>query len=171
MQSLTKTYQMKKLFLASILFLSVSLSFSQTSTQLEYTKIVLQNDSIVKADLLFSTTDYYYFRSYYTNGEKGNQQIFRIPTSQVKSCEGKKFKGKMSISNEFLKFSSQAQTGIVLSLLGTAAMVIVPIAVVSTLAVVPGGAIAVIGFIVWADSYSHTKKIGVMMEAQDYPLH
>ena len=164
---------MKKLLLTSVLFLSALVSFSQppiTQSQPEYTVIVLQNDSIIKADLLFSTTEYYYFRSYDQFVKKSEKTIFKIPTSQVKSCEGKKFKGELNIGNEFIKFSSQAQTGIILELLGTAAMIVVPIAVVSTVAIVPGGAIALIGFIVWADSYSHTKKVGVMMIAKDYPF-
>ena len=162
---------MKKLFLTSVLFLSVLISFAQSSTQPEYTKIVLQNDSIIKADLLFSSTDYYYFRIFYGSQIKGNQQIFRIPTSQVKNCDNKKFKGELNLGNEFLKFSNQAQTGIALSILGSAGMIILPIAVVSTIAFIPGGVITFIGFIVWADSYSHTKKIGVIMSAKDYPLH
>ena len=160
---------MKKLFLTSTLFLSALFAFAQPSaqpTKPEYTKIVLNNDSIIQADLFFSTTEYYYFKRYgYTD-----ENIYRVATSQVKSCDHNKNKGELNIGFEFIKFSKQAQAGIILSLIGTATMIVLPIVAVATVAAIPGGAIALIGFIVWADSYSHTKKIGIIMSAKDYSL-
>lgn len=57
-----------------------------------------------------------------------------------------------------------------ISFLGTAGMIALPLAISSPYVFIPGGVIGIVGYFIWVNSYSHTKKIGIIMSAKDYPL-
>ena len=159
---------MKQLILTFSLLLFSIYSYSQepNSTESEHTNIFLKNSTIINVDMIFSTDEYYYFNKV----DDKEKLIYRIPTSEVDNCSDKKYIGNTIVGNEFIKFSKQAQRGMLISFLGTAGMIALPLAISSPYVFIPGGVIGIVGYFIWVNSYSHTKKIGIIMSAKDFPL-
>jgi hypothetical protein len=153
---------MKKL----ILTFSIILVVCVCSAQDEFDVITFNSGKTARADIYFINDSVLYFREV-----EGAKQFYKVKQRDIKTMSIDPVflrKHKTSVGAELFRFSKQAQSGIFLSLAGSAAIVALPLVIGGTVSILPGAAMSLVGYIIWANSYAHTKRAGVMLAAEWY---
>jgi len=120
--------------------------------------------------ILFKSDSDLYFQLFEID-EQGYQKAsnyYKIPLSAINGNIDCKVINSTKFGNYLLKFVKQSQTGITLSILGTAGSVLLPFVANNAAVLIVPPIISLTGFIVWASSYSHLKKYGIIDSAIDY---
>jgi hypothetical protein len=154
----------KKIVLLTIVSFCSIFSFAQNTTNVVYKETVIKlkdNSLVYPEEILFKTDSDLYFMY-------GDDKYYKLALTSIDGNVECKELNSSKFSNYLLKFVKQSQTGITLSILGTAGSVLLPFVVnnVSVLFIPP--VISLTGFIVWASSYSHLKKYGIIESAIEY---
>jgi hypothetical protein len=142
--------------------LNNSMSSNQASSDVIDSGLRLKDNSVLYPEkILFKTNSDLYF-------EIGDDKYYKLPLTFVVGNVDCQKLNSSKFSNYLLKFVKQSQTGITLSILGTTGSVLLPFVVKNVAVLVIPPVISLTGFIVWASSYSHLKKYGIIESAIEY---
>ena len=111
--------------------------------------------------ILFKTDSDLYFRT-------GDVKYYKLPLSAIDGNVDCQVINSTKFGNYLLKFVKQSQTGITLSIIGTTGSILLPFIANNAAVLIVPPIISLTGFIVWASSYSHLKKYGIIDSAIEY---
>ena len=163
----------KKIVLLTILSFCSIFSFAQNTINVVYkeNEIKLKDNSLVYPEqILFKTDSDLYFQLFEID-EQGYQKAnnyYKIPLSTIDGNIDCEVINSTKFGNYLLKYVKQSQIGITLSILGSTGSVILPFVVNKVAILIVPPVISLTGFIVWASSYSHLKKYGIIDSAIEY---
>ena len=156
---------MKTFFAVLIIFIS-SFSFSQSTFVEDAKSIVTLKDStqIFLYQVLFkSETDLYFLY--------GDDKYYKLPLNILQGEVECKTMKSTKFSHYLLNFVKQSQTGITLSIIGSAGSVLLPFIAKNVVVLIVPPVISLTGFIIWASSYSHLKKYAIIDSAIEFKLN
>jgi hypothetical protein len=154
----------KKIILLTIVSFCSIFSFAQnTNNETNGESVIkLKDNSLVYPEkILFKSDSDLYFLI-------GDDKYYKLPLSSIDGNIDCKVINSTKFGPYLLKYVKQSQTGITLSILGSTGSVILPFVVNNVAILIVPPIISLTGFIVWASSYSHLKKYGIIDSAIEY---
>ena len=154
---------MKLSLLLFALFLQLQL-MAQNSASENYNETVIKlkdNSLVYPEEILFKTDSDLYFLFV-------DDKYYKLPLTSIDGNIDCKVLNSTKFGSFLLKYVKQSQIGITLSILGSTGSVILPFIVNNVAILVMPPVIGLTGFIIWASSYSHLKKYGIIDSAIDY---
>lgn len=125
--------------------------------------ILLKDNSLINPGIILFKTDSNLYFSPFTD-----DNFYKIALTLIDGNVDCEELNSSKFSSYLLKFVKQSQAGITLSILGTAGSVLMPFVVNNVAILVVPPVISLTGFIIWATSYSHLKKYGIIESAIEY---
>lgn len=125
--------------------------------------ILLKDNSLINPGIILFKTDSNLYFSPLTD-----DKFYKIALTLIDGYVDCQELNSSKFGSFLLKYVKQSQTGITLSILGTAGSVLLPFVVNNIAVLVIPPVISLTGFIIWASSYSHLKKYGIIESAIEY---